>query len=87
MLNYPITPASQARPLSATSSRIASVLVSAATAAAWIVWRNFRRWKTIRELQSLDDRMLHDIGLDRSEIESVISSGSTDRRALELLGR
>lgn len=87
MLNYPITPASETRPISSTTSRVASVLVSAATAAAWIAWRNYRRWKTIRELQALDDRLLHDIGLDRSEIGSVVNSGWTDRRALELLGR
>jgi len=87
MLNYPITPASETRPISSTTSRVASVLVSAATAAAWIVWRNYRRWKTIRELHALDDRMLHDIGLDRSEIDSVVNSGWPDRRALELLGR
>ncbi len=87
MLNFPIIPASEARPISATSSRIASVLVSAATATAWIAWRNFRRWRTARELYALDDRMLHDIGLDRSEIDSVVNSGCTDRRAGELLGR
>jgi uncharacterized protein YjiS (DUF1127 family) len=87
MLNYPVVPASQSRPLGATSSRISAVLVSAATAAAWIVWRRYRRWKTARELHALDDRMLHDIGLDRSEIDSVVTSGFTDRRAREVLGR
>ena len=87
MLNYPIVPTSEARPVSAATSRIASVLVSAATAAAWIAWRNYRRWKTARELHALDDRMLHDIGLDRSEIASVVKHHSLERHPLGRFGR
>jgi uncharacterized protein YjiS (DUF1127 family) len=53
------------------------------TAAAW--QRNRRRNAAIRELQSLDDHLLHDIGLHRSEISSmaaeVIGAAPATRRA------
>ena len=40
-----------------------------------------RRLKaTIYTLQGLDSRTLSDIGLDRSEIESVVNSGGAGRR-------
>ena len=39
----------------------------------------WRRYRTIRELSTLSDRMLTDIGLDRSEIRSVAEDLYADR--------
>ena len=41
------------------------------TAATWIV-RSYRRNSAIRELSRLDDHMLKDIGVSRSEIRAVV---------------
>ena len=64
-----------------------------ATSASWIDdaangiakgWQRYlaarRRRSTIFTLQALDDHVLSDIGLDRSEIESVIESRIGERR-------
>ena len=72
MMNYPVVPASEARSVSPVSSRILSAL----TEVLHFAWLKYRRWKTIRELQALDDRMLKDIGLDRSEIGSAANAVS-----------
>jgi uncharacterized protein YjiS (DUF1127 family) len=40
-------------------------------AAAWQRWR--RRRAAMRELQALDDHLLHDIGMYRAEIGSVVA--------------
>ncbi|KAB2847884.1 MAG: DUF1127 domain-containing protein [Hyphomicrobiaceae bacterium] len=46
----------------------------------WQRYRHKRRLKaTILSLESLDDRTLKDIGLNRSEIESVVHTGGKDR--------
>ena len=41
-----------------------------------MAWRAFRRWrnhrKAVASMQALDERMLKDIGIDRSEIDSVV---------------
>jgi uncharacterized protein YjiS (DUF1127 family) len=53
--------------------------------ARWVAktWTAMRRRqeldRAIRELQALDDHMLADIGLDRSEIERAALFGRTDR--------
>jgi|LNFM01.1.fsa_nt_gb uncharacterized protein YjiS (DUF1127 family) len=44
---------------------------------AYLVARRYR--KTVRTLAGLDDRTLHDIGIDRSEITSYASRGGDDR--------
>jgi uncharacterized protein YjiS (DUF1127 family) len=44
--------------------------------AAFRKWR--RRRKAIADLQALSDRSLADIGIERSEIRSVVMSGSRD---------
>jgi uncharacterized protein YjiS (DUF1127 family) len=41
------------------------------TAAAW--QRSRRRRAALRELESLDDHMLQDIGVHRSELQSVVA--------------
>ncbi|MEQ1611500.1 MAG: DUF1127 domain-containing protein [Hyphomicrobiaceae bacterium] len=49
--------------------------------AGWQTYLLRRRLKaTVFTLQGLDDRTLSDIGLDRSEIESVVRSKSHERR-------
>jgi uncharacterized protein YjiS (DUF1127 family) len=46
------------------------------------IWASYRDWRETRaaisELHSLDDRMLRDMGLRRSEIESVVSGADHD---------
>lgn len=52
--------------------------------AARTVWQNYlhrRRLKaTIQSLGALDDRTLKDIGLSRTEIESVVMTEGRDRK-------
>jgi uncharacterized protein YjiS (DUF1127 family) len=42
-------------------------------------WRRRSERATINLLQSLGDKVLHDIGIDRSEIESVVRTQSRGR--------
>jgi uncharacterized protein YjiS (DUF1127 family) len=44
---------------------------------AHLAWRRYQR--TVRSLGALDDRTLHDIGLERSEITSYASRGGDGR--------
>jgi uncharacterized protein YjiS (DUF1127 family) len=43
-------------------------------------WTRRAQRSTVMILRSLDDHSLHDIGLDRSEIESVVYGRPGDRR-------
>ena len=46
----------------------------------WAAFQTKRRHRrTIRTLYGLDDRTLHDIGIDRSEITSYAARGGEDR--------
>ncbi|MDJ0948580.1 MAG: DUF1127 domain-containing protein [Alphaproteobacteria bacterium] len=54
-------------------------LARQASATGHAIVRAYRRWKTIQELQALDDRMLKDIGIDRSEIERVVKMQQSHR--------
>ena len=55
--------------------------LSAAVRSWWHSHQEKRRQReTIRTLQVLDDRMLKDIGLNRSEIESIAARGDGDRQ-------
>jgi uncharacterized protein YjiS (DUF1127 family) len=44
---------------------------------AWLTERERRR--AIHELRALSDRALADIGIDRSEIESLVTAAARDR--------
>jgi uncharacterized protein YjiS (DUF1127 family) len=55
--------------------------VSVRIGRAWAAyWSGRARRATVLMLQSLDGRTLKDIGIDRSEIESVIYGQPDDRR-------
>ena len=43
-------------------------------------WMRRAQRVTVAMLRSLDDRRLHDVGIDRSEIESVVYGRPGDRR-------
>ncbi len=50
----------------------------AKVAAGYIRYRTFRAAE--KELHALDDRMLSDIGIDRSEITSALTNAFNERR-------
>ena len=57
-------------------TRAAMLIQSAASR----VMRAHRNRKAIGDLRQLDDRMLRDIGIERSEIVSVVNGGSSHNR-------
>jgi uncharacterized protein YjiS (DUF1127 family) len=61
-----------------------TTLTDRLSAAARTLWHSYRRKRrvraTVHALQGLDDRILKDIGLHRSEIESLARTGCADRR-------
>jgi len=61
----------------------AAVLTQRLAALGKDLWRAYRRRRaeraTIAALQGLNDNVLHDIGIDRSEIESVVRTRSKGR--------
>ena len=67
------------RALRAAAGAAAETVVT--TARTW--WRAYALWRersrTVRELRALDDRTLRDIGVNRSEIEWVVSSQQAAR--------
>lgn len=59
----------------------AAIRLSQRLKARWQAFRLRRRLRaTLFTLQALDDRTLSDIGLDRSEIESVVQGEGHERR-------
>lgn len=58
--------------------------VSAVTGLAMKVIAGYIRYRSFRmaekELHALDDRMLNDIGIDRSEITSTLINAANERR-------
>jgi uncharacterized protein YjiS (DUF1127 family) len=74
-------------PYGATEGKLPATLTGAASSIASYVkqivvdvvrYRSFRAAE--KELHALDDRMLKDIGIDRSEIRSALSSAVQQRR-------
>jgi uncharacterized protein YjiS (DUF1127 family) len=56
-------------------------IIAARIAGAAARWRAARqRRNSVLRLRSLDDRMLADIGISRSEIASIVYGGATGRR-------
>ena len=70
--------------LTATTHHAAPSLATRAAGIARRAWRTYWDWRarraTVEILRSLDSRTLHDIGLSRGEIESVVHGKRGDRR-------
>ncbi len=75
------------RTLSSTTARLQSVATQPSQLIARVQswWLAFLDWRIQREamlqLEALNDRELHDIGLRRCEIEGVVKSGLQRERA------
>ena len=67
----------------ARANRAPSPITNALQQLGWSpAWRALRRWRkhrnAVASMQALDDRMLKDIGIDRSEIDSVVRGSGRD---------
>lgn len=62
--------------ITGTAAVVSSLVMKAV--AGYIRYRSFRMAE--KELQALDDRMLNDIGIDRSEITSTLINAANERR-------
>jgi len=68
-------------PLTSTSTKLTSFLGFLHRMIKEVIrYRSFRAAE--KELQALDDRMLHDIGIDRSEITSALLNACNERRSV-----
>jgi uncharacterized protein YjiS (DUF1127 family) len=55
--------------------------ITSAIVLFWAELRRRHRQRITRNiLEALDDRTLHDIGIDRSEITSIVKTGAVDHR-------
>ena len=64
-----------------TSARPATHSLGSLLKSGWdAYWKRRARRATVMVLRSLDDRSLHDIGVDRSEIESIVYGKAGDRK-------
>ena len=70
--------------LTATSYPVTSTLAGRIARVARRAWHAYWDWRarqaTVEILRALDNRTLHDIGLSRSEIESVVRDARNGRR-------
>jgi uncharacterized protein YjiS (DUF1127 family) len=70
--------------LTATTRHATPTLATRAASIARSAWHTYWDWRarraTVEILRSLDSRTLHDIGLSRGEIESVVHGRRGDRR-------
>ena len=71
------------RALTTTTHRSGTALASRAATMARTAWQRYWKWRaqqaTVQILRSLDDRTLQDIGVNPSEIESVVYGRQCDR--------
>jgi uncharacterized protein YjiS (DUF1127 family) len=70
--------------VTAPTHRLAPTLVGRIARAGRRAWNTYWDWRarqaTVEILRALDNRTLHDIGLSRSEIESVVRDARNGRR-------
>ena len=74
-------------PYGAAEGKLSTSITGAAAAVSGLVTKlvaGYIRYRSLRmaekELHALDDRMLNDIGIDRSEIKSTLINAANERR-------